>query len=97
MNNAYSILMLCFSGMLLLYAAILAIVKDPKLIPRNDTVEMKDPKKYAVQFSKIIALMAVAPFLSAVSFPANQTFAFVVLAGAGAVGLWLSTKMIKDA
>ena len=30
-----SILMLCFSGMLLLYAGLLALTKDYKLIPRG--------------------------------------------------------------
>ncbi len=96
MDNGYSILMLCFSALLLLYAALLAVTKDHTMIPRNYGVEMKDPKKYAVQFSKVIALMAIPPFLSAVAAPSNMVFGFLVLIVCGAAMLWLGTKIMKN-
>ncbi len=60
----YSILMFCFSGALLLYAALIAITKDYKMIPRNWAAKPKDEKEYASRFAKIIALVAAAPLLS---------------------------------
>lgn len=64
MERAYSILMFCFAGGLLLYSLILAIVKSPDLIPRSYAAKRKTRQKYAVQFAKIIALVAAAPALS---------------------------------
>lgn len=62
----FSILMFCFSGGLLLYAALLAITKDANMIARHYAVDMKDKKAYAVKFAKIIALVAVAPAYSGI-------------------------------
>ena len=64
MEYAYSILMFCFAGMLLLYAGLLALTKDAGLIPRSEAVEMRDKKAYARQFAKVMALVALAPVLS---------------------------------
>ncbi len=61
MEYAYSILMFAMAAGLLLYAAGLGAMKNHKLIPRWRAAKMNDPKRYAVQFAKGIAVMA-APF-----------------------------------
>ena len=63
--NPFSILMLAFSGMLLLYAGLLALTKDYKLIPRSCAVSPKDPGAYAAAFARMIALVAMAPLTAA--------------------------------
>ena len=104
MEYAYSILMFCFAGMLLLYAGLLALTGDVGLIPRNELVKMKDKKAYARQFAKVIALVALAPVLSGLvvmvpwlsaltSVVAAHVAAFLVLVlafvGCIRVGVWL--------
>ncbi len=63
MNNAI-ILMLIFSGAILLYALLLAWTKDIGLIRRSYAAKIKDRKTYAVQFAKVLALTAIAPALA---------------------------------
>ena len=53
--------MLIFSGAILFYALLLAWTKDVGLIGRSYSAKMNDRKKYAVQFTKVLALTAVAP------------------------------------
>lgn len=60
----FSILMLIFSGAILLYALILAWTKDIGLIRRNYAVKIKDKKVYAVQFAKVLAIISIAPLLT---------------------------------
>ena len=64
MERAYSILMFCFAGGILLYSLILAIVRSPDLIPRTYAAKRQTKQKYAIQFAKIIALVSLAPALS---------------------------------
>ena len=63
MNNVI-ILMFIFSGAILLYALLLAWTKDVGLIRRSYAAKMKDRKKYAVQFAKVLALTSIAPALT---------------------------------
>lgn len=65
MEGAYSILMFCFAGMILLYAALLSSGNDG-LIPRRYryAAHMKDRKAYAKRFAKVLALVALSPLLS---------------------------------
>ena len=66
MNNAI-ILMFIFSGVILLYALLLAWTKDVGLIRRSYAAKMKDKRTYAVQFAKVLALTAIAPALTALA------------------------------
>lgn len=75
MEYAFSILMFCFAGMLLLYAGLLAAAKDPQLIPRHFASKIKNPKVYALQFAKLTALTAAAPFLSGLVGLTDQMWA----------------------
>lgn len=46
--------------MLLLYAGLMALIKDYKMLPyrARQSVKPKNPKKYMVQLAKIVALVA---------------------------------------
>ena len=59
----YAILMIIFSGALMLYAACLYISGDHHMIVRNYAVKMKNKKIYARQMGKVIGLVALAPLL----------------------------------
>ena len=98
MDTAFSILMFCFSGMLLLYAGLLALAKDPQLIPRHYYAKIKNPKAYALQFAKLTALTAAAPALSGLVGLSGCTWAAVaVLLGGFVVCIWLGIRLfMKD-
>ena len=91
----FSILMLCFSAALLLYAALLALTKDFRLIPRGNASAVKDKKAYTVKMAKIIALMAVPPFHCAIAAIFNGALAVSVLVVEMILALWLATMIIK--
>ncbi|MBO4251539.1 MAG: hypothetical protein J5911_02640 [Clostridia bacterium] len=97
MEYAYSIVMAVFGGALLLYAGLMALTKDYKMLPYRSRVSVKpkDPKKYAFQLSKVIALVAVAPLLSALTALWNTIAAVIVLMVSVIVFIWLGTKIMK--
>ena len=93
-------MMFCMAGGLLLYAGLLALARDPMLIPRHYAARMKNKKAYAVMFAKIIAMMAVPFAISGIVgliWTSEQTLlpAIIVLVVGLAVCLYLSTKMEK--
>ena len=65
MENGYSILMVLFALALLLYAALIGLTRDAALIPKMGAVKVKNPKRYAWQFAKTMAIVALAPAASA--------------------------------
>lgn len=97
MEYAYSILMGIFAGALLLFAGLMALTKDYKMIPfrARQSVQPKDPKKYAFQLSKVIALVALSPALSALVGLWNAIAAVIVLIGSMILFIWLGTKIMK--
>lgn len=98
MEYGYSILMGIFSCALLLYAGLMAIFKDYKMIPlrARQSVKPKNEKKYMVQFAKVTALAALAPALSAVAGLWNMIAAVAILIAAGVFFIWLGTKIVKN-
>lgn len=98
MEHAYSIIMAVFGGMLLLYAGLMALTKDYKMLPYRSraSVKPKNSKKYAFQLSKVIALVSVAPILSALIALWNTIVAAVVLIVAVILFIWLGTKIMKN-
>ena len=64
MEYAYSILMFCLAGGLLLYAGAVYRSKSDELIMRSYAAKMEDKEKYARQFSKVLALVSLSPALS---------------------------------
>ncbi|MCR4922868.1 MAG: hypothetical protein K5931_02535 [Lachnospiraceae bacterium] len=66
MDRTYSIAMFIVSLCLFYYALSIGLSKNIKLIPHYKKVKVKDPKKYAKDFGKFIAMIAAAPLLSGI-------------------------------
>ncbi len=97
MEHAYSILMFCFAGALLLYGIVLVATKDPGLIPRADAAEIKDKKAYAAQFGKIICATALAPLTSGlIAWNGHFGYAVIMLVVGFVVCIWEGTRMMKQ-
>ena len=99
MEYGYSILMGCFSAALLLYAGLMALTKDYKLLPLRARVSVKpkNEKRYMTQLAKAVALAALAPALSALVGLWNVFAALIVWVAAEAFLIWLGTKFMKNA
>ena len=97
MEYAYSILMGIFAGALLLYAGLMALTKDYKILPFRSraSVKPKDPKKYTVQLAKVIALTAISPAISSLVGLWNVIVAVVVLIVFCILFIWLGTKIMR--
>ena len=97
MEYGYSILMVAFSVAILLYAGSMALFKDYKMLPyrARTSVKPKDEKRYMVQLSKAVALVAIAPALSALAGLWNMLAALIVLIAAAVFCLWLGTKIMR--
>lgn len=95
MEYGYSVLMAFFSAALLLYAGLMALFKDYRLLPfrARVAVEPKDEKRYMVRLAKILALVAASPALSALTGLWNFTAAFIVLIVSGVFFIWLGTRI----
>ena len=97
MNNAI-ILMFIFSGAILFYAMFLAWTKDTGLIRRSYAAKIKNRKKYAVQFAKVLALTAIAPALTGlIGFVTENVLClgFVFIASL-IVCIRVGVKLMKD-
>lgn len=95
--KAIAILMFCFAGMLLLYAALLALFKDYKMIPRHYAANMKDKKAYCVQLAKVIALVSLAPLeLGLISMLGHPGVGALVGLGQFVFSLWGGTKLMHS-
>ena len=98
MDHYASIFMLIFAAAILLYAILLAVTKDYKMLPYRARVSVKpkDPKKYTVQLAKAVALVAAAIGIgAAVSLWNGPAGAFVMIIGSIAA-IWAGTKIVKN-
>lgn len=97
MEYGLSVLMFCFSGALLLYAGLLALTKDYRMLPyrARQSVRPKNPKAYAARLAKVIALTALAPALSGLAGLWSPIAAAAVLIGGLVLFLWLGTKLMR--
>lgn len=98
MEYGYSILMAIFSAALLLYAGLMALFKDYKMIPfrARVSVKPKDEKKYMTQLAKVIALVAISPALSSLVGLWNPFVGMIVLIAAVIFFIWLGAKIMKN-
>ena len=98
MEYGYSVLMAAFSAAILFYAALMAIFKDYKMLPLRARVSFKpkNEKKYMTQLAKAVALVVLAPLLSAIVGLWNFTAAFIVLILSAVGFIWLGTKIVRD-
>lgn len=98
MEYGFSILMAAFSAALLLYAGLMALLKDYKMIPLRTRVSVKpkNEKKYMTQLAKVIALVAISPALSALAGLWDPLAGMIVLILAAIFFIWLGTKLMRD-
>ena len=98
MDHNFSILFLIFAAAILLYAALLAITKDYKMLPYRSQVSVKpkDPKKYTVQLAKVVALVGAAIGVGAAASWWNAAAGIVVMIAGTVLALWLGTKIVKN-
>ena len=100
MEYGFPILMFCFAGALLLYAGLIAM-GNTGLILRYQFARVKDRRKYARQFGKILALVALAPLLSGVVAllgDAERMFlpAMGTLVAGTALAIAMGVKLMND-
>lgn len=98
MEYGYSVLMAIFSAALLLYAGLMAIFRDYRMIPMRARVSVKpkNEKKYMAQLAKVIALVALSPALSALAGLWNPLAGLIVLILSAILFIWLGTKLMKN-
>ena len=97
MEHGFSMLMFIFAAAILLYAALMAITKDYRMLPfrARQSVKPKDPQAYMVQLSKIVALAALAIALGAAVALWNNALGAVVLVAGVLAALWAGTRIIR--
>jgi hypothetical protein len=93
--NPFSILMFCFSGALFLYAVLLYITKDYKLIPRGYVSKTDDKQAYTKQVAEIVALVAVAPAHCGYIALFSMGWSVVVLIVEMVLAIWVGTKIMQ--
>ena len=97
MEYAFSFITIGFGGALLLYAILLRATLDVRLIPRHDTVEMKDPKAYAKMIAHMIAFLGLG-FLSGgwVGLYAGPLVGVIVMVVSLVLAVWLCVRLWKS-
>ena len=98
MENGAAVFILIFAGALLLYAGLMALTKDYRILPRRATisVEPKDPKLYMTRLAKVIALVALAIALGAL-IGLKSALVGVIVGFAGVIAaIWFGTWYMKD-
>ncbi len=98
MEYGYSVLMGIFSAALLLYAGLMAVFKDYKMLPlrARTSVKPKNEKKYMIQLAKIIALVSLSPALSALAGLWNMLAALIVLIVSAILLIWIGSKLMRN-
>lgn len=98
MDYGYSVLMACFSAGILIYAGLMALTKDYKILPfrSRQSVKPKDPKSYMIKLSKAVALVSLAPLISALIGLFNIPLAVAALIGFMILFIWIGTKIMKS-
>ena len=86
-----------FAGLILIYAGLMALIKDYRMLPLRArvSVQPKDEKRYMKQLAKVVALVALAPALSALTGLWNMIAALIVLVVSAIVFIWLGTKIMR--
>ncbi len=99
MENGFPIFMFIFAGAILLYAALMAVTKDYKMLPYRARVSVKpkNPEKYMVQLAKIVALVAAMIAAGAAIALWNAAAGAAVMLVGVIAALWCGTKIIKKA
>ena len=94
----YSIFILIFAAVILLYAVILAVTKDEKMLPLRVQVSLKRKrrKEYVFQLSKCIAITGLAPAAAAIAGIWSAVGMLIAFGVSLVLCLWIDTKIMKD-
>lgn len=97
MEYAFAFVTLGFGGALLLYAILLRLTLDVKMIPRSWGVKMKDPKNYARTVAHIIAFLALALLAGGwVGLYAGPLAGLAVTVAALILAIWLCVRLWRS-
>ena len=97
MEYAFAYLTFAFGGMLLLYAVILAMTRDVRMIPRSYAAQMDNPREYARKFAGFLALIALACIgAGCLSLAAGPAVGGIVLVPALVLAFWAGLRMMKE-
>ena len=98
MDHNFSILFLIFATAILLYAAIMAITKDYRMLPYRSRVSVKpkDPKSYMTELAKVVALVGLAIGAGAAVSFWNGAVGVAIMIGGTIGAIWLGTKIMKN-
>ena len=98
MDHNVAILFLLFAAAILLYAALLAITRNYKLlhVRAQIPVKPKDPEKDAVQLAKAVALVGAAIGAGAALSFWYAAAGIVVMIGGTIAAIWYGTKIVKN-
>lgn len=97
MEQAFSYITLAFGGALVLYACILRLTRDVKMIPRSLSAVIRDPKRYARTFAYLILFLGLA-FLSGgwIGLYAGPTIGALSLIVCLILAIWLDVRLWKS-
>lgn len=97
METGFSILMLCFAGMILIYALLLGLTKDLNMIPyrQRHAAKVTDKKAHAVKIAKILAITAAAPALGGLAGFISPAAGGIVIIAALPLCIWAGVKFVK--
>ena len=98
MDHNFSILFLIFAAAILLYAALMAVTKDYRMLPYRSRVSVKpkDPKKYMTELAKVVALVGVMIGIGAAVSWWNGAVGVVIMIGGTIGAIWYGTKIVKN-
>ena len=86
-----------FGGALMLYAILLRLTLDVKLIPRNYAAEIKDPKDYAKTVSRMIFFLALALLSGGwVGVFAGPLIGLIVMLVTLVLAIWLCVRLWRS-
>ena len=82
---------------MLFYAGLMALTKNYNILPKRATVSVrpKNEKAYMTGLAKVVALVALAPALSALTGLWNIAAAFVVLIASEILFIYLGTRIMR--
>ena len=97
MNEGFSVLMFIFSGCLLLYSALLAFTGNYGMLPSRARVSVRpqNPRAYARALAKVIALVALVPFLTGIAAFSSLLLAGFVFAAGMVITLWTGVRIMR--
>lgn len=97
MEYAFSFITIGFGGALLLYAILLRLTRNLRLVPRYDAASVKDPEAYAKMIAHMVAFLALALLAGGwVGVYAGPLIGAVVAAVCLALAIWLCVRLWRS-